>query len=172
MPRTVKRGSSSKAIRQAGLSPKATYQEKAKLLRALGFKPAYGRPGGSLAHRKAALTRAIKHVHNYAKTEAPFVFVKAPARVTKKISTHENRTPGGLFVQRPANVAPKNFKAKITPKGELVTVVKTKRGGIRRDRIISINPDKFAADPAKAVSDLLAKTQRQPPCAAPARPMT
>lgn len=149
----------------APLLPKnATYAQKAKVLRSLGYSPAYGTPRpkrdaagrfqklASLSARKAAVTRQINALAGYLSPKSNFKFVSAPAGIkTRKVAPGHQATPGGVFVQVPHGIARRDFRAKVTAAGELIT---STRGG-RKDRIIPISANAMAQDPQAAIRKIL-----------------
>ena len=168
MPRrpSVKRGPTPRRPAPAApLLPKnATYAQKAKVLRSLGYSPAYGttRPKrdaagrfqkpASLSARKSALTRQINALAGYLSPKSNFKFVPAPAGVqTRKVAPGHQATPGGVFVQVPHGIARADFRAKVTKSGELITST----AGGRKDRIIPISADAMAKDPQAAIRAIL-----------------
>lgn len=137
----------------APLLPKnATYAQKAAVLRSLGYSPSYGKKGGSLPQRKSALTRQINALAGFLSPKTNFKFVRAPAGIkTRKVAPGHQATPGGVFVQVPHGISRRDFRAKVTAAGELIT---STRSG-RKDRIIPISADAMAKDPQAAILAIL-----------------
>lgn len=152
-PSVKKEPTPRKSAPAALLLPKnSTYAQKAAVLRSLGYSPSYGKKGGSLPQRKSALTRQINALAGFLSPKSNFKFVPAPAGIkTLKVAPGHQSTPGGVFVQVPHGISRKNFRAKVTEAGELITSTK----GGRKDRIIPISANAMAHDPQEAIRAIL-----------------
>lgn len=143
------------------LAKSAGYAAQARALKAMGYKISFGKRGGHLPQRKAAITRRVKKLASFLSPKNRFVFLPATKAQGRKAAGPGHRTPRGIFVQRPANVPLSKFRAMITRGGALKTSARGKGGRYRQDVIIKLDPARLARDPSAAITAAM-RGQKKP----------
>lgn len=140
------------------------YREKARQLRAYGFKTKYGthRKGAGSPQAKAAVKRQWEKIRVYTPggSKQDFVFREATAeqkKVFRGTLSKKQQTPGGFFFPVPKGIKRRNFRIKPKTANEVEVEGRGERGGFRREIIKAVDPEKLAIDPKKAVRDLVGK---------------
>lgn len=133
-----------------------TYRQKAAALRRVGFKislGAKGAPGGDLARKKAAVTRAWGKVGSYLESGG-HKFIQASRRGKEAFASRKTRTPGGFFQPVPAGVAPGKIRYKLQGGVLIQRVFDRETGQARTDRIVKLDVRQIAANGQDYVNEM------------------
>lgn len=139
------------------------YKSAAKQLRSYGFHVAYGngKKGTTSPNHKAAARRAWNRVAPLfiTNTRQNFKFFpldkKGLGKMKKSAVAKAQLTPDGVFLRVPKGVKPEKYKFEIGSEGQMISYSTGPRGGLRKETVFDLDPEKLADDPKVAVESLL-----------------
>lgn len=139
------------------------YKAAAKQLRSYGYRVRYGtgKKGTSSPQYKSAARKAWNKVAPLfiTNTKQTFKFFpldkKGVRRMGKAAVARAQLAPGGVFLRVPKGVKPEKYRFKIGEEGEIISYSTGPRGGLRKETVYDLDPEKLADDPEDAVESLL-----------------